>query len=159
MPPPKPSGASAAPRLLSFATANVPALIAVPPVWVLTPLKVKVPGPAFTKTPAPETTPSNTESVVLLTVSAPVPSATLPVPERGPIVSWVPPVSSVPLGADEYRRSVGNVVETGATAEPLGDQVVLGGLPLVGREHTAINQNFTHVPIGHFAGAVPAAQF
>ena len=37
---------------------SVPALIVVPPLYVLAPVRVNVPGPCFVRAPAPEITPA-----------------------------------------------------------------------------------------------------
>src|SRR5262249_5396258 len=53
VPPLKASPPEAAPKLASVVTASVPALIAVPPVYVLTPLSVSVPAPLLVTPPMP----------------------------------------------------------------------------------------------------------
>ena len=58
VPPPKLSPPDVLPRLASVLTASVPALIVVPPLYVLVAVRVVVPAPICTNEPAPEMTPS-----------------------------------------------------------------------------------------------------
>src|SRR5262249_22803770 len=62
-----------APKLASVVTASVPALIAVPPVYVLTPLSVSVPPPLLMTPPVPPIVPANV-ALVLLASDAPPPA-------------------------------------------------------------------------------------
>ena len=74
VPPSKLSPPAALPRLLSAATASVPALIAVPPEYVFAPDSVRVAAPVLLMDPVPEITFDSVASVDWLNVSEPVTS-------------------------------------------------------------------------------------
>ena len=81
---PPPNASAPLPRLLFAATEIVPALIVVPPWYVLTPVRVSVPLPALVMPPPPE---------------IPVPKVTLL-----PLVSKVPP--PLPIGSSRGEMSI-----------------------------------------------------
>src|SRR5262245_47244361 len=88
-PPPKARPPELLPRLLSAETATVPALIVVPPEYVLVPDRVIVPLPILVRPPAPEITPEKVVLVLLPpAVSVAEPSVTLPAPASEPMV-WL----------------------------------------------------------------------
>ena len=79
---------------------KVPALIVVPPVYVLAPLKIRVEDPAFVKDPpTPEIIPEYVLEAVRVVVNDPLPKVVAPEPETFPIDCVVLFTSKVPATA------------------------------------------------------------
>src|SRR5262249_18918781 len=107
VPPPNASPLLAAPKLASVVTASVPALIAVPPVYVLTPLSVNVPAPLLVTPPMPPIVPPSVALLPLVSKAPPPALSVAPRFEVKPARNWsVPPPKVSPLEAAPKLASV-----------------------------------------------------
>src|SRR5262249_25721643 len=96
------------PSAPSLATATAPPFSVVPPDQAFAPLRVSVPPPCFTRPPVPVIAAASVVSTLLLVVSVPLPSESVPpLPDSAPTVWWLLLRSKVPplTASAPLRRS------------------------------------------------------